>query len=249
MMQLIAQVISGSSLAGARSSLTLLLLGFAGRMGWLPQFSESWFATDVGLALLLAVTVVEEFVEQDEDMQSVMTAINYGVRGTGGALTAYALQATGGEELPVWVAAGVGAVISVATHDLRMRLHSSLHGVGDGVLSPRTWLNWLELGGVVGVCAAIVFAPFLALGFIVLATVAGGLALLVRRIADRKLNYRDCPACRKSTRVEAWRCPHCRQNIPIERWLGQEHLQPVHPQNQAPSPAAPRSGPVPGQPY
>jgi hypothetical protein len=241
MAQLIAQLLSGSSLAGARSSLTLLLLGLAGRMGWLPQFEDTWFASNVGLALLLGVTVIEEFVEQDEDMQSVMAAINYGIRGTGGALTAYALQQTGGEELPPWVAAALGAGVAVATHDLRMRLHHTLHGVGDNMLSPRTWLNWLELGGVVGVCAAIVFAPMIALGFIVLATVAGALALIVRRIADKSLNYRDCPACQKSARVEAWRCPHCRQNIPIERWLGQ--------QTQAPSPAAPRPGPVPGQSY
>lgn len=239
MIQLAAQLLSGSSLAGARSSLTLLLLGIAGRAGWLPQFEDTWFATDVGLAMLLAVTVMEEFVEQDEDMQSVLAAINYGVRGTGGAITAWALQETGGE-FPPWVAIGVGAATAIGTHHLRMKLHDSLKGTGDTMLSPRTWLNWLELGGVVGVAAAVVFAPAIALVFVVLAAILGAIALVIRRVADRKLNYRDCPTCRKPARLEAWRCPHCRNNLNIERWIGQENVQmPV--QQPAPPP-----GPAPG---
>lgn len=221
MIDLVARVVSGSSLAGARSSLTLLLLGVAGRMGWLEGPEDSWFASDIGLAVLLALTVMEEFAEQDEDMQAVLTAVNYGVRGTGGALTAWTLQHAGAEQLPTWVAPLVGAGLAVGTHHLRSKLHASLRGVGDGLLSPRSWLGWLEVGGVVGLCVAIVLAPAIALVFVVLATIAGALALVLRRVADRQLNYRACPQCGQLARKEAWRCPHCRAGIPIERWLGQ----------------------------
>lgn len=221
MAELIARVLSGSSLAGTRSSLTLLLLGIAGRMGWLGGLDDSWFASDVGLAVLLALTVLEEFAEQDEDMQAVLTAINYGVRGTGGALTAWTLQQTGADELPTWLAPVLGAGLAVGTHHLRSKLHASLRGVGDGMLSPRTWLGWLEVGGVLGLCVAIVLAPAIALAFVVLAAIAAGIALVVRRLADRRLNYRACPHCGRLARKEAWRCPHCRNTVQIERWLGQ----------------------------
>jgi hypothetical protein len=219
--ELIARMLSGSSLAGARSSLTLLLLGIAGRMGWLAGLGDSWFASDFGLAVLLAMTVLEEFAEQDEDMQAVLTAINYGVRGTGGALTAWTLQQTGAQDLPTWLAPVLGAGLAIGTHHLRSKLHASLRGLGEGMLSPRTWLGWLEVGGVLGLCVAIVLAPLVALAFVVLAAIAGSVALVLRRVADRKLNYRPCPHCGRLARKEAWRCPHCRNTMQIERWLGQ----------------------------
>src|SRR5690606_38197979 len=170
--------------------------------------------SNVGLALLLALVVLEELAEQDEDLQALFDTFAYALRGGAGALAAASLPGSASDvdlPLPEWGAALLGAAVATATHHLRARLHEQLQGLGDGLLSPRTWLAWLELGGVLGVLVAIVFAPAVALGFVVLASV-GGLAVLVgKRAAERRVWRRGCPHCGFRARVEARRCPGGKQ--------------------------------------
>jgi hypothetical protein len=218
----LARLISTSALAGTRASLTLLCLGLAARLELIAA-PHPWMSGNVGLAILLALVIVEELAEQDEDLQAVFDVFAYALRGGAGALAANTIQASAAEAglaLPGWGAALLGAALATATHHLRAQLHDQLRGVGDSVLSPRTWLAWLELGGVLGLMVAIVLAPVFALAFVLLAS-AGGLALLLaKRAAEDRLRRRDCPSCGARARVEASRCPSCKQTIPIERWLG-----------------------------
>lgn len=223
----LARLLSTSALAGTRSSLTLLLLALAARLELLPLGGSlagggAWMTSNVGLGLLLALVVLEELAEQDEDLQAVFDLFAYALRGGAGALAAHGLQASAsaaGLELPDWGAALIGAGVATGTHHLRARVHEQLAGVGDSVLSPRTWLAWLELGGVLGLTIAVVFAPAIALGFVVVASLGGAAVVLVRRAAEQRLYRRPCPGCGGRIRVEASRCPGCKQGVPVVRWL------------------------------
>lgn len=218
--ELIARLLSTSALAGTRGSLTLLALALAARLLSAPQ---PWMTSNVGLGLLLALVVLEELAEQDEDLQALFDTFAYVLRGGAGALAAASLQASAGEAglpLPEWGAALLGAGVATATHHLRARLHEQLRGAGDGLLSPRTWLAWLELGGVMGVLVAIVFAPVVALGFVVLASVGGIAAVIGKRAVEDRVWRRGCSSCGFRARVEARRCPACKQPLDVQRWLG-----------------------------
>jgi len=125
--------------------------------------------------------------------------------------------------VPTWLLAALAAALAMLTHHLRRRLFQALCGFGSGLLSPRTWLIWLETGGLAGMLAALVLAPTLALVLFVLAALASlGLGQL-RRAADRRLNRRPC-ACGYQARKEASLCPGCRQPLDIQRWRRGEHL-------------------------
>ena len=215
----IAQLISVSASAGARGSLTLLMLASAARLGFaeLPPFLEI-LASDQGLAALAALSAFEEFAEQDEDLQQVIQVLNLVTRGIAGSLAALSLAPETGTPEPLAGAIGFGT--AAGTQWLRGRVHETLAGLGDGIHSPRTWLAYLETGGVVGLVIAVLAAPFLALGFVLAAGLAGLAALVIRRAADDRINRRSCPHCGKRARVEASICPHCRQAIPIQRSLG-----------------------------
>lgn len=219
--QLVAQIIAAAAAAGVRTSMTLLAVGAAGRMGWLDAPAGfAWASTDLGLACLLALVVFEEVFESNEDLQALTEQINYALRGVGGGLVAYELdRGIAGVEIPPTLAVALGVAASVGTHHLRMRLHGVLRGVGDDLSSPRRWLVWLETGGTVGLLVAIFLAPFLALGFVVAAAVASTIALLTRRAAEDRLWRRGCPHCGARVRREASRCPGCRAELPVERWL------------------------------
>ena len=221
MIELLARTLATSALAGTRSSLTLLALALLARagMGAPPQ---AWMISNVGLGLLLALVVLEEFAEQDEDLQALFDIFAYALRAGAGVLSAGALQAGASEvgvALPGWAAALAGAGVATATHHLRAQLHQQLHGFGESLLSPRTWLAWLELGGVVGLLAAVALAPVLALAFVIAASVAGVLALLARRAAEDRLYRRDCPNCSARARTEASICPSCRGPLEVQRQL------------------------------
>lgn len=221
MIELLARTLATSALAGTRSSLTLLALALLARVG-MGAPPQAWMISNIGLGILLALVVLEEFAEQDEDLQALFDIFAYALRAGAGVLSAGALQGTAAEagvELPAWGAAITGAVIATATHHLRAQLHQQLQGLGDSLLSPRTWLAWLELGGVVGLLAAVALAPMLALAFVVLASVAGVLTLLGRRAAENRLYRRDCPGCSARARVEASVCPSCKAPLEIQRWL------------------------------
>jgi hypothetical protein len=219
--ELLARLLSTSALAGTRASLTVLGLALAARLGLIAG-GQTWMTSNVALAGLLALVVLEELAEQDEDLQALFDVFAYALRGGAGALAGETVQAgaaAAGIELPSGVALLTGAVLATATHHLRARLHEQLAGIGEGLLSPRTYLAWLELGGVLGLLTAIVFAPVLALGFVVLASVGGLAVMLLRRAAEDRLFRRDCPHCGGRARVEASRCPSCRGALEVQRWL------------------------------
>jgi hypothetical protein len=223
----LARLLSTSALAGTRSSLTLLLLALAARLELFAGFAgaSAWMTSDLGLGLLLALVVLEELAEQDEDLQALFDLAAYAIRGGAGALAAHSLHGAAelsgatGIELPEWGATLLGAGVAVGTHHLRANLHTQLVGLGDSLLSPRTWLAWLELGGVVGLAVAIVFAPMLALAFVVLASLAGAAVIVAKRASEQRLFRRPCPGCGARVRVEASRCPSCKVAVPVQRWL------------------------------
>ncbi|PRQ02316.1 hypothetical protein ENSA5_24070 [Enhygromyxa salina] len=219
----LARLISTSALAGTRASLTLLCLGLAARFEVMAAPQE-WMSSNVGLAVLLALVIIEELAEQDEDLQALFDLFAYALRGGAGALAASTIQASAGElgvELPQWGAALVGAGLATGTHHLRARMHEQLRGAGDSVLSPRTWLAWLELGGVLGLMVAVVIAPVVALGFVVLASLGGVALIAAKRAAEDRLGRRACVHCNARVRVESCRCPACKGELAIQRWLGQ----------------------------
>jgi hypothetical protein len=218
----IARLISTSALAGTRASLTLLCLGLAARFELLAA-PHPWMTSNIGLGVLLALVIVEELAEQDEDLQALFDVFAYALRGGAGALAAGTIQASAtgvGFELPQWGAGLIGAGLAVGTHHLRAQLHEQLHGAGEGVLSPRTWLAWLELGGVLGLMVAIVLAPVVALGFVIAASLAGVAAIVGKRAVEDRVWRRACDGCGARVRVEARRCPGCRKAIEVARWLG-----------------------------
>lgn len=222
MIELLARTLASSALAGTRSSLTLLCLALLARTG-LMGAPAPWMESNVGLGILLAMVVLEELAEQDEDLQALFDVFAYALRAGGGAMAATAIQDTAGAAgfaLPEWGAALAGAGVATATHHVRAQLHQQLEGLGDSVLSPRTWLAWLELGGVLGLMVAIVIAPVLALAFVILATVAGVGMIFARKAAENRLRRRDCPNCSARVRVEARVCPACHTQVPVQRWLG-----------------------------
>ena len=226
LIETIARLLSTSALAGTRASLTLLCLALAARFELLSA-PHPWMTSNIGLALLLALVVAEELAEQDEDLQALFDVAAYALRAGAGALAAGSIEAAAvgvGLELSDDVlgvgAALVGAGVATATHHLRAQLHEQLGGVGDSLLSPRTWLAWLELGGVVGLMIAVVFAPVIALGFVVVATLGGVAAVLGKRAAENRIWRRACPSCGARIRVEACRCPSCKQGVPVQTWLG-----------------------------
>ncbi|MFO7566486.1 MAG: DUF4126 family protein [Enhygromyxa sp.] len=219
---LVARLLSTSALAGTRGSLVLFAVALAARFELLDA-PQPWMTSNLGLGLLLALVVLEELAEQDEDLQALFDTFAYVLRGGAGALAAASVGASASEAgvpLPQWGAALLGAGVATGTHHLRARLHQQLQGAGDHLLSPRTWLAWLELGGVLGLLVAVVFAPAVALGFVVLATVGGVLATLGKRAVEDRLWRRECPSCRFRARVEARRCPGCKQALQVQTWLG-----------------------------
>jgi lipopolysaccharide biosynthesis regulator YciM len=171
------------------------------------------------LGLLVALVVLDELVERDPDLQQAMVLVNVGIRGAVGAVSAWGLEDALGDALPdpiVWL---IGAGVAVGVHLLRARVQAHLPDAGEGWLNPRTWLGWLEVGGVVGLVTAVFLAPFVALAFVVLATVGGVVALLATRGIERARYRRVCPRCGFAARVEACRCPGCRGPLEVVRWI------------------------------
>lgn len=218
---LLTQCFTAAALAGIRASWVLFTLALASRWGHfaLPP-SHAFLATPTGLALLGGFCVLEHFLERDEDLQDLLGSIQYALRGTGALVVAWAFRAPGleGLYLPDWVVGLTAMALALATHHLRMRLYRWFYGFGHSLLSPRTWLLWLETGGLLGALAALILAPWLALTSLLLATL-GSLALgLIRRKADRRLHRRPC-TCGYHARKEASRCPVCRGDLEVQRWL------------------------------
>jgi hypothetical protein len=226
----IARLLSTSALAGTRASLTLLCLALAARFELLSA-PHPWMTSNVGLALLLALVILEELAEQDEDLQALFDVAAYALRAGAGALAAGTIETAAvgvgvdvSEDVMGVGAALIGAAVATATHHLRAQLHEQLGGIGDSLLSPRTWLAWLELGGVLGLMIAVVFAPAIALGFVVVASLGGVAAVLAKRATEDRIWRRPCPSCGARVRVEACRCPSCKQPVEVRLWLGQRRV-------------------------
>lgn len=231
--QLLSQILAASALAGIRTSWVLLALVLAslnGRLTLPPALA--FLATSTGVSALIGLAVAEHWLEKDEDLQDLLHILQYALRGSGAAMVGWALQAgtPHGLHLPDWAVCALSGALAMATHHLRMRLFRALYGIGSGLLDPRTWLIWLETGGMVGLLAALVLAPGAALVLVILGLIASQLLTWGRHAADRRMNRRRC-ACGHAARKEASLCPRCRQPLGIERWLGKT------PRGVAPTPA------------
>jgi hypothetical protein len=225
---LLSQLLAAAGLTGIRASWVLLALtlgALGGRFSLPPELA--FLATPGGVAALLSLAILEHHLEQDEDLQDLLSLLQYALRGSGAVVVAWAFRTPALQQLPVppWALAALAAALAMLTHHLRRRLFQQLYGFGSGLLSPRTWLLWLESGGLVGMLAALVLAPGLALVLLVLATMASLLLAHLRRVADRRLNRRPC-ACGYAARKEACLCPGCRQPLAVERWLGPRRGEP-----------------------
>jgi hypothetical protein len=206
--------------SGARAALALLASACLARAGYLElPPSLAFLASTPMLGALVAATVVEELLERDDDAQQLLAIVKYGVHGTGGVVVGWLLVERLGLPLDGWPVAAAGGALALATHNVRMRLHDALRGIEAGIVSPRRWLAWLELGGAAGVAVAVVLSPLVALGFVVVAALgAAAVAYLLRAL--ERTRRRACPTCRALVRAEARLCPHCREALPVARWVG-----------------------------
>ncbi len=216
---LLGQLLGIAAASGTRATLTLLAVVLVARLGGseVPD-GLSFLTTNVGLAVLVAVAVVDELVDRDPELQELVAIGNVGVRGAAGAASAWGVESLADGSLPDAATWLLGAGIAIAVHLVRVRVLSYVPDGGGG-LGPRTWVAWLEAGGVLGLIVAVFVAPMLALGFVLLATVFSVAAVFVARKIDRTRNRRTCPHCQTSARKEASRCPNCRESIPVERHL------------------------------
>jgi hypothetical protein len=217
---LLAALIGVGAAAGTRSSLTVLALALAARFTGFELTSElAVLTTDLGLALLVAFAVLDEVVERDADLQGALVLANVAIRGAGGVVAAWGLQDGTHASLPQPVAWAIGGAMAIAVHLVRTKVQAHVPATGGGLLDPRSWLGWLESGGVIALVIAVVLAPMLALGFVVVATLGSLGILLAARGLERGRHRRPCAHCGQQARVEASRCPRCLQALPIVRWL------------------------------
>ena len=215
----VQQAISGSAAAGGRAGLTLLGMSIAGYCGWIDfPPGIALLATLPGIAGLAGITLIEEFTERDEDMQEILQWVSYGTKGMAGALAIWSIDVMP-EGTPPWLATPVGMILAGATHYYRMKLHETLRGLGDHWLSPRTYLVWLETGGIVALIAAILIAPILAMLMVVGFFIVGGVYMGLRYTAEQSLYRQPCPQCEKRIRKEASVCRFCATDVTVAKWL------------------------------
>ncbi len=214
---LFGQLVGVAAASGTRATLTLLTLALVARLGayTLPE-GLAFLSTNVGLAVLVAVAMLDELVDRDPELQELLTLANVGVRGAAGAIGAWGIEGMMDGSMPAAATWLLGAGIAIGVHLVRVR---ALAYVPEGTsgLGPRTWVAWLEAGGVFGLLIAVFLAPLLALAFAVAATVLGAVVLIAARGVERAKHRRQCPHCASWIRKEASRCPKCRHDVPIER--------------------------------
>ncbi|MGH1342734.1 MAG: DUF4126 domain-containing protein [Nannocystales bacterium] len=212
---LLGQLLGIAAASGTRATLTLLAVIVVARIGGgtVPD-GLSFLTTNVGLAVLVAVVVLDELVDRDPELQELVTMGNIGVRGAAGAASAWGVESLADGFLPDVVTWILGAAIAIAVHLVRVRILSYLPEGHSGV-GPRTWVAWLEAGGVLGLIVAVFVAPVLALGVVLLGTVITVAGVLIARRLERSRHRRACPHCGTWARNEASRCPKCRNPIPV----------------------------------
>lgn len=214
---LLGQLVGVAAASGTRATLTLLTVALVARLGayTLPA-GLSFLSSNIGLSMLVALAVLDELVDRDPELQELLALANVGIRGAAGAIGAWGIDGMMDGAMPESATWLLGASIAIGVHLVRVR---ALAYVPEGTagFGPRTWVAWLEAGGVFGLLAAVFLAPLLALGFAVAATVLGAAVLLAARRVERARHRRACPHCAASIRKEASLCPKCRNAVPIER--------------------------------
>jgi hypothetical protein len=174
--------VSLAAAAGLRVFLPVLVLGTAGRLGWVTLGSEfDWLATNVGLVTLAVATLAEvaayyvPALDNALDLLAVPAAVGAGVIATAAV--------TGDLPTPLrWslaVIAGGGTAGVVQSLTTLARLKST--GLTAGLANPA--LATFELGGATLIAGLAVAAPFIALAFVILVVM---LALRVRRALNRR---------------------------------------------------------------
>ncbi|MCC6337108.1 MAG: zinc ribbon domain-containing protein [Myxococcales bacterium] len=205
--------------SGTRAALSLLLLAAGARLGKVALPPGLGFLThDAALGALLALSILEQATQRDDDVRKLLAVLSYGVHGLAGTLVGLAAQKSVGLEHAPPVALGAaGAALALLTQGARQRLHDALGALEHDVVSPRRWLVRLENGGVLGVAVAALLAPVVALAFVL----SGAALTVAALVAARKLEgraRRPCPACGARIREEASRCPKCRAEVDPVTW-------------------------------
>lgn len=218
--EIAATMLGIGTASGARAALTLLVVAAAGRAGWIPIPSSLAAVTSTPvLGALVGAAVLEEFLERDDEAPQLLAMLKYGVHCAGAVAVGWLLIERFGLPLDGWPVAAIGGAIALVTHGIRMKLHGAHRELDAGIVTSRRWLSWVEVGGVVGIAAAVVLAPVVAAVLALVAAVLCGLAgMLLARI--ERAQRRACPTCHAPVRREARLCPHCREPLPVARWVG-----------------------------
>jgi len=172
-------------LAGIRVYLTVFGVGLAGLMGWvdLPpalQATESWWVLGTSGALAIA----EFFADKIPGVDSIWDLLQTLARVPAGAFLAAAALSPSGELSTGALAAGAG--IALTSHGLKAGTRALLN------TSPEPASNWMasfaEDSVVIGALALALAHPWLALIFVLSASIIGALAVwLVWRMLWRGL--------------------------------------------------------------
>ncbi|WP_303748663.1 DUF4126 domain-containing protein [Stenotrophomonas pigmentata] len=172
-------------LAGIRVYLTVFGVGMAGLMGWvdLPpalQATESWWVLGTSGALAIA----EFFADKIPGVDSIWDLLQTLARVPAGAFLAAAALSPSGELSTGALAAGAG--IALTSHGLKAGTRALLN------TSPEPASNWVasfaEDSVVIGALALALAHPWLALIFVLSASIIGALAVwLVWRMLWRGL--------------------------------------------------------------
>ncbi len=161
-------------LAGIRVYLTVFGVGLAGVMGWvdLPpalQATESWWV--LGTSGALAIT--EFFADKIPGVDSIWDLFQTLARVPAGAFLAAATLSPDGELSTGVLAAGAG--VALASHGLKAGTRALLN------TSPEPASNWIastaEDGVVIGGLALALAHPWLALAFVLGASIIGALVV------------------------------------------------------------------------
>jgi len=202
-----------SAASGVRGALVLLVLGLAGRFLGLPLSGgfDALSRPEV-LGALAAVALFEAWAERDDDLRELASLALTGVQAASGAVAGLALS----DRLPPWAAGALGVGVALAVSFLRGRVHRLLAAARTEVVNPRRWLSRLEGGGALGVAAAALLAPVLAVALVVAAALVGVAVARTARAVEAAWR-RPCPRCGAAIRVEASRCPRCRSAVETAR--------------------------------
>lgn len=174
-------------LAGIRVYLTVFGVGLAGLLGWvdLPpalQATQSWWV--LGTSGVLAAT--EFFADKIPGVDSIWDLLQTLARVPAGAFLAAATLSADGELSTGVLAAGAG--VALASHGLKAGTRALLN------TSPEPASNWIastaEDGVVIGGLALALANPWLALIFVIGASLIGALSVwLIWRMLWRGLRH------------------------------------------------------------